>query len=291
MKDVLSRFFRPAAIPEEPSPLTVLTRRLEEALTHPLARIRTDDLPEEVQALVAGLNARLDALSSAEKEQQQFIADVSHELRTPLTILRGSLEVALEEDRPPEEYREAIGNALLEVRHLTRLSQNLLFLTRGESGRVTLSFANLDLAKFASDVVKELGPAAADRGLNLTVATPKKPVHVFADAGRLQQVLHNLLENAFRYTPSGGRVDVRVETAPEEALLSVSDTGVGIPEGDLPYVFERFFRSKGSRQANPAGSGLGLSIVRWIVQAHKGRVTIDSVVGKGSTFTVRLPVI
>ena len=86
-------------------------------------------------------------------------------------------------------------------------------------------------------------------------------------------------------------MEVRVDTAPDEALLSVSDTGVGIPEADLPYVFERFFRSKGSRQANPAGSGLGLSIVRWIVQAHKGRVTIDSVVGEGSTFTVRLPVI
>jgi two-component system, OmpR family, sensor kinase len=293
LKDVLSRLFRsgPAPSEEEVSPLSVLTQRLEEALAHPLRRVRADDLPEEVRALVAGLNARLDALSAAEKEQHQFIADVSHELRTPLTILRGSLEVALEEDRPAEEYRETIGNVLLEVRHLTRLSQNLLFLTRGESGRVTLSFANLDLGKFAADVVRDLVPSAADRGLDLSVSTPKTPIHVFADAGRLQQVLHNLLENAFRYTESGGKVAVRVEAAPGEALLAVSDTGVGIPESDQPYVFERFFRSKGSRHANPGGSGLGLSIVRWIVQAHKGSVTIDSVVGKGSTFTVHLPVI
>jgi signal transduction histidine kinase len=292
VKDVLSRFFRPVpAAPEEPSPLSVLTQRLEEALSHPLRRVHADDLSEEVRALVAGLNARLDALSAAEKEQQQFIADVSHELRTPLTILRGSLEVALEEDRPAEEYREAIGNALLEVRHLTRLSQNLLFLTRGESGRVTLSFANLDLGKFASEVVRDLASAAADGGLALSASIPKAPVYVFADAGRLQQVLHNLLENAFRYTASGGKVAVRVETAPGEALVSVSDTGVGIPESDQPYVFERFFRSKGSRQANPGGSGLGLSIVRWIVEAHKGRVTIDSAVGRGSTFTMHLPVI
>jgi signal transduction histidine kinase len=292
LKDVLSRLFRPGpAAPEEPSPLAVLTRRLEEALSHPLRRVHADDLSDEVRALVAGLNARLDALSAAEKEQHQFIADVSHELRTPLTILRGSLEVALEEDRPAEEYREAIGNALLEVRHLTRLSQNLLFLTRGESGRVTLSFANLDLGKFAADVVRDLATAAADGGLALTVSIPKVPVYVFADAGRLQQVLHNLLENAFRYTASGGTVVVRVEAEPGEALLSVSDTGVGITESDQPYVFERFFRSKGSRQANPGGSGLGLSIVRWIVEAHKGRVTIDSAVGRGSTFTVHLPVI
>ena len=216
---------------------------------------------------------------------------MSHELRTPLTILRGSLEVALEEDRPAEEYRESIGNALIEVRHLTRLSQNLLFLTRGESGRVTLSFANLDLGRFAAETVRDLSPLADERGLELTVSAPQLPVHVFADAGRLQQVLHNLLENALRYTESGGKIAVRVDTAPSEALLSVSDTGVGIPEADVPYVFERFFRSKRSRTANPGGSGLGLSIVRWIVDAHKGRVTVESVVGKGSTFTVRLPVI
>jgi signal transduction histidine kinase len=287
---MLSRFFRPAP-PGQPSPLEILSRRLEETLARPLLRVPADDLPEEMRALVAGLNARLDALAAAEKEQHQFIADVSHELRTPLTILRGSLEVALEEERPAEEYREAIGNALLEVRHLTRLSQNLLFLTRGESGRVTLSFANLDLVKFASDVVKDLTLASADRGLELALATPKTPVYVFADAGRLQQVMHNLLENAMRYTETGGRIVVKVEAAPGEALLSVSDTGVGIPEADLPNVFERFFRSKGSRATNPGGSGLGLSIVRWIVEAHKGRVTAESQIGKGSTFTVHLPVV
>ena len=193
---MISRFFRPstpAAGTSEPSPIEVLAKRLEETLARPLLRIPAEDLPEEIRALVTGLNARLDALAAAEKEQQQFIADVSHELRTPLTILRGSLEVALEEERPAEEYREAIGNALLEVRHLTRLSQNLLFLTRGESGRVTLSFANLDLVKFAADVVKDLSLASAERGLELSVETPPKPIYVFADAGRLQQVMHNLL--------------------------------------------------------------------------------------------------
>ena len=216
---------------------------------------------------------------------------MSHELRTPLTVLRGSLEVALEEERSAEEYREAIGNALLEVRHLTRLSQNLLFLTRGESGRVTLSFANLDLGRFAAEIVRDLSPAAADREIELEAATPALPVYVFADSGRLQQVLHNLVENALRYTEPGGKIRVEVAAAPGEALLSVSDTGIGIPEADLPYVFERFFRSKRSRRANPGGSGLGLSIVRWIVEAHKGRVTVESAVGKGSTFTVRLPVV
>jgi two-component system sensor histidine kinase ResE len=275
----------------EASPLGEIRRRFEETEKHPLLRIPAEDLPGEAREVVDKINARLDALASAEKQQTQFIADVSHELRTPLTVLRGSLEVALEEDRPAEEYREAIGNALLEVRHLTRISQNLLFLTRGESGRVTLSFANLELGRFAAETVRDLVPLAADRGITLTVSEPEKPVYVFADAGRLQQVLHNLLENSLRYTDPGGRIRVRVAAAPGEALLQVSDTGLGIPESDLPYVFERFFRSKSSRHAYPGGSGLGLSIVRWIVEAHKGRVSVESAVQKGSTFTVHLPVV
>jgi signal transduction histidine kinase len=281
----------PVSASLESCALDELARRLADTETHPLRRVPTSDLPETARVLAERLNARLDALASTEKEQQQFIADVSHELRTPLTVLRGSLEVALEEDRPAEEYREAIGNALLEVRHLTRISQNLLFLTRGESGRVTLSFANLDLGKFAADTVRDLVASAAESGLTLSVSVPQRPVHVFADAGRLQQVLHNLLENSLHHTEAGGSIEVRVAAAPGEAILEVGDTGVGIPEADLPYVFERFFRSKLSRQANPGGSGLGLSIVRWIVEAHKGRMTVESEIGKGSRFQVHLPVV
>ena len=275
----------------DPASLARLKERLTETETQPLLRIPAEDLAGDARTIAESLNRRLDALAASEKEQQQFIADVSHELRTPLTVLRGSLEVALEEERPADDYREAIGSALLEVRHLTRISQNLLFLTRGESGRVTLSFANLDLGRFATDTARDLAPAAADRQLQIDVSAPLARIYVFADGGRLQQVLHNLIENALQYTEPGGRIHVRVASAPGEALLSVSDTGVGISEDDLPYVFERFFRSKRSRRANPGGSGLGLSIVRWIVEAHKGRITAESAPGKGSTFTVRLPVL
>jgi signal transduction histidine kinase len=285
------RFRPPAPASTDPASLARLKERLTETETQPLLRIPAEELAGDARAIAESLNRRLDALAASEKEQQQFIADVSHELRTPLTVLRGSLEVALEEERPADEYREAIGSALLEVRHLTRISQNLLFLTRGESGRVTLSFANLDLGRFAADTARDLAPAAADRQLKIDVSAPLARIYVFADGGRLQQVLHNLIENALQYTEPGGRIHVRVASAPGEALLSVSDTGVGIPEDDLPYVFERFFRSKRGRRANPGGSGLGLSIVRWIVEAHKGRITAESVPGKGSTFTVRLPVL
>ncbi len=279
----------------EPAPrenaVSALLRLLVETEKHPVKRIPEAGLEGEARQIAARLNSRLDALASAEKEQQQFIADVSHELRTPLTVLRGSLEVVLEEDRPPEEYREAIGTALLEVRHLTRLSQNLLFLARGESGRVTLSFANIDLGPFLMDVTRDLLPAAADRGVDLAAEVPEVPVRAFVDAGRMQQVLHNLLENAIRYTGAEGRIRVRLRAAPHEATIEVTDTGIGIPSADQPYVFERFFRSDRARRAYSGGSGLGLSIVRWIVEAHKGGVEVESAVDAGTTFRVRLPLI
>jgi two-component system sensor histidine kinase ResE len=271
--------------------LSLLKQRFAATAEHPLKRVTATDLSGEALEIAEALNARLDAVASAEKEQQQFIADVSHELRTPLTVMRGSLEVVLEEDRPAEEYREAIGNALLELRHLTRLSQNLLFLARGQAGRVTLSFANVDLVKFISEVTQNLLPAMSDKELELSVELPEAPARAFIDSDRMQQVLHNLLENAIRYTEPGGKIRVRLTSLPSEVRIDVSDTGIGIPETNLPYVFERFFRSDRARRAHPGGSGLGLSIVRWIVEAHKGKVEVFGRVGEGTTFTVTLPLV
>ena len=271
--------------------LDLLKKRLADTEAHPLKRVPLEGLSGDARQIAESLNARLDAVAGAEKEQQQFIADVSHELRTPLTVLRGSLEVALEEERAPEEYRETLGNALLEVRHLSRLSQNLLFLVRGESGRITLSFANLDLTRLLSDLARDLSSAAGDRGLSVTSEIPEKPITAFVDADRFRQVFHNIFENAMRYTPAGGAIRVRLSEAPGEARMDVSDTGIGIPPQDQPFIFERFFRSDRARRAYTGGSGLGLSIVRWIVDAHKGTIAVESAPGKGSTFTVRLPLI
>ena len=279
----------PAAVPSPE--LAVLRQRLAEASVHPLKRVSAEDLSPEAREIAEELNSRLDTVAASEKEQQQFIADVSHELRTPLTVMRGSLEVALEEDRPAEEYREAIGNALLEVRHLTRLSQNLLFLARGQAGRITLSFANADLVKFLSDVTRDLLPAVTDKGIELSVDLPEAPARTFIDSDRMRQVIHNLVENAIRYTNPGGRIDVRLSSLPGEVRIEVGDTGIGIPEEHLPFIFERFFRTDRARHAHPGGSGLGLSIVKWIVEAHKGSVQVTSRVGEGTTFRVTLPLV
>jgi signal transduction histidine kinase len=233
---------------------------------------------------------RLAELDRRELEQAQFIADVSHELRTPLTILRGGIEVAIEGERSADEYRQALSEALVEVQHLIRISENLLFLSRGTSGRVTMSLSRVDLSRFTESTVAEFESAAAEKGLGLTFSSSGAPADVLADKNRLKEVLHNLLENAIRYTEKG-TVGVRVETADGRAVIVVEDTGVGIEPQDMPFVFDRFFRSDRARRAYRGGSGLGLSIVRWIVEAHEGRVRAESKLGHGSRFFVTLPLV
>lgn len=234
------------------------------------------------------VDAKLADLERREIEQAQFIADVSHELRTPLTILRGGIEVAIEGERTADEYRQALSEALVEVQHLVRISENLLFLARGTAGRVTISFSKIDLRRFAEERVREFEAAAFEKNLELLFEAPPRPVEILADRNRLKEVFQNLLENAIRYTEKG-HVRVRVFADGAEAGAEVEDTGVGIEPSDVPYVFDRFFRSDRARRAYRGGSGLGLSIVRWIVEAHKGQVRVESRVGEGSKFFVSFP--
>ena len=233
---------------------------------------------------------RLEELERREREQAQFIADVSHELRTPLTILRGGIEVALEGDRTADEYRQALSETLVEVQHLTRISENLLFLARGSAGHVTLSFARIDLARFVRASVEELRQPAEEKRLDLRFEAGSEPVWILADQNRLKQVTRNLLENAIRYTEKG-RIEVSVRPENGQALLRVADTGVGIDEKEMPFIFDRFFRSDRARRAYKGGSGLGLSIVHWIVESHKGTIAVESQAGRGTTFRVLFPLI
>ncbi len=236
------------------------------------------------------IEERLAELERRELEQAQFIADVSHELRTPLTILRGGIEVAIEGERSADEYRQALSEALVEIQHLIRISENLLFLSRGTSGRVTMSLSRVDLRRFAETIAGEFEASAAEKGLAMEFSAAVSRAEVLGDKNRLREVLHNLLENAIRYTEKG-HVAVRVEASGGNALVVIEDTGVGIDEKDMPYVFDRFFRSDRARRAYRGGSGLGLSIVRWIVEAHKGQVRVESKLGQGSRFFVALPLI
>jgi signal transduction histidine kinase len=223
------------------------------------------------------------------RRQQAFVADAAHELRTPLTVLRSATDLL---DRHRDEPLAANGDLLDDVRHevgrLERLTGDLLTLARSDRGQLQLAVAPLDVGALASDVVRRAEPLAQARGVTLTYHGGAPPPVAEADPDRLEQVLLILLDNALRYTPTGGRVDVRVGQQDGGALVEVADTGMGIAAEHLPRVFERFYRADAARTRAESGAGLGLAIARAVAEAHGGRLTLDSAPGAGTRAVVYL---
>jgi len=181
---------------------------------------------------------------------------------------------------------------LEEIIRLSRLVEDLLTLARGDAGQVTLQWEPVLLSKLCEQTAEYLSPLAEQKQQTLVWQPPDKPVLVSGDVARLKQLLLNLIDNAIKYTGEGGRVTLSLQTEGKEAVLRVSDTGRGIPPEDLPHIFERFFRhSRSTSDKGAAGFGLGLSIVKWIVDSHGGKIEATSKVGEGTTFTVRLPLL
>ena len=240
----------------------------------------------EIGHLVTALNGMLARLSAAFTGQRQFTADASHEMRTPLTILRGEFELALSRERTASDYRRTLESGLEEVLRMARIVESLSFLARGDAGPA-LPQALLSLSALVSEVMTAMERQAKDKGLRLTLEADGEAA-VRGDGDALRRMAQNLIENALAYTPSGGEVRVSVSVSEGKCRVCVADTGVGIAPDDLPHVFDRFFRGDKSR-ANTGGSGLGLSIVQSIVQAHGGRVEAESERGRGSRFIVMLP--
>jgi PAS domain S-box-containing protein len=233
------------------------------------------------------LQAQNELLRELDRLKDEFIGAVSHELRTPLASIIGYVELLHEEGSSGPNigrFIEVIGR---NAQRLSRLIADLLFLSGIQSGTMTMEFGHTDLAEVAVGAVEEMRPEAARKQVTLTLSAT--PVHCVADPTRIFQLLANLLSNAVKFTPPGGSIRVNVATDGPEAVLTVHDSGTGIPAGDLAWIFERFFRSQAaSRQAVP-GTGLGLAITKAIVDAHGGTITVDSTEGVGSVFTVRLP--
>ena len=245
--------------------------------------------PGEFRRLARSFNRMAEELERAEQRRRNLTADVAHELRTPLHILQGNLEGIL--DGVYEPTAEQI-NAMLEETHLlTRLIDDLQTLSLAEGGQLSLKMEQVNVAELLTDVGTSFsGPAEAE-SIRLQVDVPDAPMLVTADAGRLDQVLSNLVANALRYTPTGGRITLAAESTPTGVRISVSDTGEGITGEDLPYVFDRFWRGDRARtRATGAGSGLGLAIARQLVRAHGGEISVESAVGQGTTFVIGLPV-
>ena len=241
---------------------------------------------DEIGQLVVAFNRTLERLEALFEAQRRFVADVSHELRTPLTVIKGNVDLMRRLQTLDEQ---ALASIEAEIDRLTRLVNDLLTLARAESGRLPLQIARLDLDALVLDVVGQMGVLAQQKGVRLRVGE-FAPVAVCADADRLKQVLVNILGNAVKYTPSGGEVTVSLQMADEAAWVHIADTGPGIPPEDVPHVFERFYRAEKARtRAGERGFGLGLSIAYWIVRHHGGDITLDSTLGEGTTFHIRLP--
>jgi two-component system OmpR family sensor kinase len=276
-----------------------LARRLTRPLEHIAAAARAISgtnlggrMPDvfrdvELRQLVDVINDMLGRLEAAFVAQRRFVADASHELRSPLANLRGTVEVALRRQRAAEEYRESLTVALAEAERLSRLVEELLLLSRVEAEQLALDLCPCDLA----DITRGAVTAHAARGVEKSVELQleAQPAAINGDAHRLRQVVDNLLDNALRHAPAGSAVVVRVGREDGTAVLAVHDTGPGLSPEDQAHVFDRLYRVDTSRGRDSGGLGLGLSIAKAIVEAHRGQVSVRSEPGEGCSFFVRLP--
>ncbi len=245
---------------------------------------------DEIARLAATFNAVLTRLDEAFRKTRQFSADASHELRTPLTILKGETEVALRWAKTPEEFHQILASNLEEIDRMGRMLEDLLALAKSDAGEMVLdrhSFSLSDMLQHLYLQTRVLGEA----GKLEIVLSPNVAQEIFlvGDELRLRQVFLNLISNAIKYTPAGGRIEIILSVEGYSAQVSVKDTGIGIPAEHLPYIFDRFYRIDKARNRMDGGTGLGLSIVKSIVEAHEGTIGVQSTVGVGSTFSVRLP--
>jgi heavy metal sensor kinase len=251
-------------------------------------RLSPEDSGMELNQLRDAFNDTLARLERSFAHLRRFTADASHELRTPLTALRSVGEVGLHGSRTIEDYREVIGTMLEEADRLSRLADDLLTLARAETGQTQLRFEPLDLSSLAREVCERLSVLAEERGQTLETRA-HSPLIVCGDRPALRQALLNLVDNAIKYSPERSQVIVQVGSGPAGEWVEVKDEGPGIPAEDRERIFERFYRIDSSRSRGMGGTGLGLSLVKSIAEAHAGRVELETEKGAGSVFRLVLP--
>ncbi|HUI54897.1 MAG TPA: heavy metal sensor histidine kinase [Bryobacteraceae bacterium] len=251
-------------------------------------RLEIGKAADELAMLSESFNELLSRLDQSFDSIKRFVADASHELRTPISIIRGEADVALSHDRGAGEYRETLATILDESRRLSRLVDDLLNLARADAGRVKLQVQEFYLNDLLAECCRSAQTLAHARDICLEcLANGDVPFR--GDEELLRRMVMNLLDNAIRYTPDGGKVAAALEADSTGLRIRVSDTGVGIAAESAAHVFERFFRADKARSRQDGGFGLGLAIVKWVAEAHRGAVELVSTPGAGSTFTVTLP--
>jgi heavy metal sensor kinase len=272
------------------SPVDALTRTARNIsgnnLSNRLEKLTTGD---ELQRLSDTLNEMLGRIESAFLRVTQFTADASHELRTPISLIRTEAEIALRKPRGTEEYREALRHVLLEAERTSSLVEELLSLARADSGRENLCLRLLDLRSVIAETADEWHRLVHSRNLQFKQTIADYDMPVLADRRAVQQLLAILLDNAVKYTPPPGVVELLLQVRSETAVLTVRDSGIGIAEEDQSKIFERFYRVDKARSRELGGSGIGLAIAEWIVQQHRGSIAVQSSIDNGSSFIVSVP--
>lgn len=243
---------------------------------------------DELGRLAATLNQMIERLERAFKRQREFTGDASHELRTPLSVIQAEASLALQKERSAEEYRESLATISEEAKHMSTIIEELLTLARADSGTEKLVFETVDLGELLRGLAADGEVLCQEKGLVFRVGD-LPAIEIRGDRAKLRQLFLNLLDNAVKYTPAGGTVSLSLERGEKEARVTVSDSGIGIPPEHLPHIFERFYRVDKARSRAEGGVGLGLAIALHIARSHGGTITVESEVGKGSTFHVRLP--
>jgi two-component system, OmpR family, sensor kinase len=247
---------------------------------------------DDVRTMAQTFNEMLDRLDRSFTQQRRFVADASHELRTPVAVIRSMTDVALaqEESSTMQDYAAVLRDINAEAERLGKLINQLLTLARADDGQMRLDCDSVRLDLLADDVITSCAPLAEERGITLR-SSKLTPATVAGDTARLIQAIMSLVDNALTYTNRGGLVTIAVKTKGRDALLAVTDTGIGIAANDLPHIFERFYRADPARSRAQGGSGLGLALVDGIARVHGGTIGVTSDPGKGSTFTMCLPLV
>jgi heavy metal sensor kinase len=252
-------------------------------------RLTLSPAHDELRELTETLNGMLQRLETAFQRITRFTADASHELRTPVAIIRTTAEFILQKERSVPEYQQLVGQILVEAEATTEMIEGLLTLARADSRPSPGTFSETDLWMLSAEVVQSVKPLADTKRLTLEILPINKPAPVWARRSDLRKLIAILLDNAIKYTPEGGRVEVRISHFSDESFLEVRDTGVGIAEEDIPHIFERFYRADKGRSRETGGTGLGLSIAQAIADDHAAHIVVRSRGNGGSSFRVLFP--
>ena len=246
---------------------------------------------DEMARLAVTVNGMLARLEQSFASLRRFTADASHELKTPLMVLRAGVERALVHPGIPSEILQSLDETLAQINQMTEMVENLLTLARADEGRAPLAVEECDLRELVADVAETAGILGEEAGVTAVHTMPETPVCLAVDRHRIREMLLNIVTNAIKYTPRGGSIVLALEENQDAVTFTVRDTGIGIAAGDLPHIFERFWRADParSRTGDRPGVGLGLAIAKWIVEAHGGAITVQSRPGRGTMFIIRLP--